>query len=72
MAPPKGRRPPDQPARAGAASGWKVVQSKRTARQIQQPPKSARTDGSAAPGSRPLQSVRMGGKAASGFARPVA
>eukprot|EP00969_Alexandrium_andersonii_P256389 11334775-Alexandrium_andersonii.AAC.1 len=65
MAPPKGRRPPEQPAGAGATGGWKVVPSKRTARRTQQPPKSASADGSAAPGSRPLQSVRTDGKAAS-------
>eukprot|EP00969_Alexandrium_andersonii_P260749 11527959-Alexandrium_andersonii.AAC.1 len=42
MAPPKARRPPAQPAGAGATGGWKVVRSKRTARQTQQPPKSSR------------------------------
>eukprot|EP00969_Alexandrium_andersonii_P306808 13562908-Alexandrium_andersonii.AAC.1 len=36
----------------------------------QQPPKSARADGSAAPGSRPLQSARTDGEAVSGFAWP--
>eukprot|EP00969_Alexandrium_andersonii_P210554 9301345-Alexandrium_andersonii.AAC.1 len=70
MAPPKGSRPPDQSACAGVTVGRKTAQGKRTARQAQQPPKSARADGSAALASRPLQSVRADGKAASGFARP--
>eukprot|EP00969_Alexandrium_andersonii_P166571 7360733-Alexandrium_andersonii.AAC.1 len=64
MAPPKGRRPPDHPAGAGATGGWKGVQSRRTVRQTQQPPKSACADGSAAPVSSPLQSVRTDGEAA--------
>eukprot|EP00969_Alexandrium_andersonii_P034242 1497012-Alexandrium_andersonii.AAC.1 len=65
MAPPKGRRLPDQPASAGATGGRKTTQGKRTAQQAQQPQKSARADVSAAPASRPLQSVRADGKAAS-------
>eukprot|EP00969_Alexandrium_andersonii_P282662 12496422-Alexandrium_andersonii.AAC.1 len=72
MAPPKGRHPLDQPAGAGVTGGWKTAQSKRTARQAQQSPKSACAGGSAAQASRPLQSVRTDGKAASGFARPGA
>eukprot|EP00969_Alexandrium_andersonii_P082495 3636251-Alexandrium_andersonii.AAC.1 len=48
---------------------WRTVQNKRTARRAQQPQKSARADVSAAPASRPLQSVRAGGKAVSGFTR---
>eukprot|EP00969_Alexandrium_andersonii_P273753 12099709-Alexandrium_andersonii.AAC.1 len=65
MAPPKGRRSPDQPASAGMTGEWKTVQSKRTVRRSQQPQKSACADVSAVPASRPLQSVRTGGKAAS-------
>eukprot|EP00969_Alexandrium_andersonii_P076655 3379757-Alexandrium_andersonii.AAC.1 len=72
MAPPKGVRSPDQPVSAGVTGGWKTAQSHRTARQTQQPPKSACADGSAALASRPPQSARTDSAAASGFAQPGA
>eukprot|EP00969_Alexandrium_andersonii_P125505 5548308-Alexandrium_andersonii.AAC.1 len=55
MAPPKGRRSPDQSASAGVASEWKTVSGKRTARQNRQPQKFALADVSAAPAARPPQ-----------------
>eukprot|EP00969_Alexandrium_andersonii_P096579 4264029-Alexandrium_andersonii.AAC.1 len=56
MAPPKGRRSPDQPASAGVAGEWRTVSGKRTVRQSRQPQKSASADVSAAPAPRPVQS----------------
>eukprot|EP00969_Alexandrium_andersonii_P350536 15433436-Alexandrium_andersonii.AAC.1 len=72
MAPPKRKNTPAQSAGAGVTGGRAVAQGKRTARQTQQPPKSARADVSAALVSRPLQSVGTDGATASGFTRPGA
>eukprot|EP00969_Alexandrium_andersonii_P188999 8350987-Alexandrium_andersonii.AAC.1 len=72
MAPPEGRRSPDQPASVGATGDWKSASSKRTARRNRQPQKSALADVSAAPVSRPLQSKGADSRVASGFTRPGA
>eukprot|EP00969_Alexandrium_andersonii_P112597 4975944-Alexandrium_andersonii.AAC.1 len=72
MAPPKGRRLPDQLAGAGMTGERRTVPSKRTVRQNRQLQKSALADVSAAPAPRPAQSKGADSRAASGFTRPGA
>eukprot|EP00969_Alexandrium_andersonii_P355625 15444826-Alexandrium_andersonii.AAC.1 len=73
MAPPKGRRSPDQPASAGMAGEWKTATGERTVRQSRQPQKSSTADVSAAPAPpRQVQSKGAGSTGSSGFTRPGA